>query len=492
MRASGILLPIFSLPSKYGIGCFSNEAYDFVDFLEKSGQKYWQILPLGPTGYGDSPYQSFSTFAGNPYFIDLDTLKEEGLLTQDECSAYENGWEERAVNYERIYFTRFKILKKAFKRSYIEDNQEFQDFIDKNTEWLADYSLFMAIKNHFQGISWLEWDEDIRIRQRDALKRYSQELREDILFFQFQQFKFWEQWTRLKSYANKKGIKIIGDIPIYVALDSVDSWADYELFQFDENRKPVAAAGCPPDAFSETGQLWGNPLYDWEYHKKTSYKWWVRRMKHCFELYDTVRVDHFRGFDEYYSIPAGDKTAESGRWMKGPGYQIFEELNSQAGQMDIIAEDLGHLTESVTELVKKTGYPGMKVLEFAFDSGDSSAYLPHHYGFNCIVYTGTHDNQTIKTWFAQLQGRARSYAMDYVNLYHIPEEERYWEFIRLALASTAKLAVIPIQDYLGLGEEARINYPSTLGGNWEWRLLKEEVSDELADRIHKMVRIYSR
>ena len=361
-RGSGVLLPVSSIPSKYGIGAFSKEAYDFVDKLAKGGQQYWQILPLGATGYGDSPYQSFSTFAGNPYYIDLEALIEEGLLTAEECDSVDFGGDERTVDYEKIYFNRFDVLRKAYERSEHKTTDEYKEFIKKNKDWLEDYALYMAVKNSMEGKSWIEWDEDIRMRQPEAITRYKKELKDEIDFYKFQQYKFAQQWTKLKSYANENGVKIIGDIPIYVAFDSADAWAGPELFQFDEAGYPTGVAGCPPDAFSATGQLWGNPLYKWEYHKETGYKWWIKRIAYCFDLYDVVRIDHFRGFDEYYDIPYGDKTAENGCWRKGPGIDLFKAMNKKLGEREIIAEDLGFLTDTVLQLLEDTGYPGMKVL----------------------------------------------------------------------------------------------------------------------------------
>lgn len=492
MRKSGVLLPIASLPSKYGIGAFSKYAYKFIDQLKASGQSCWQILPLGPTGYGDSPYQSFSTFAGNPYFIDLDALIEEGYLTKEECEAYDFGEDNRYIDYGKLYLSRFKVLKIAYDRSHITDNKEFQQFIKDNDYWLDDYSLYMAVKNHFSGISWSEWNDDIRLRKFEAMVSYKKQFIEEIDFYKFQQFVFIKQWLKLKKYANDNGIKIIGDIPIYVAFDSSDCWAHPELFQFDKRRQLVAVAGCPPDAFSPTGQLWGNPLYDWKYHKKTSYAWWMQRFSYSFKLYDVVRIDHFRGFDEYYSIPNGSPTAEKGKWEKGPGYDIFKELGKQLGEVDIIAEDLGFLTKSVIELVKKTGYPGMKVLEFAFDSREESDYLPHNYDKNCIVYTGTHDNETIVGWYKNLNAADKNLAKDYLNITNNKVKDIQWRFIALALSSVANLAVIPMQDYLGLGNEGRINKPSTVGGNWRWRLLEDEITEELICKIKKFTKLYGR
>jgi len=492
MRACGILMPIYSLPSKYGIGCFSKEAYDFVDFLKESGQSYWQILPLGSTGYGDSPYQSFSTFAGNPYFIDLETLAKEGLLTTEECEEYDFGQDKRYIEYDKIYFSRFKILRKAFDRSRDKTDIEYENFKKENDFWLKDYTLYTAVKRHFNEVSWNKWDDDIKLRTPEAVKRYSEELKDDIEFYKFIQYKFWEQWSNLKNYANKNKIKIIGDIPIYVAFDSADSWSNPQLFKFDKQNNPIEVAGCPPDGFSLKGQLWGSPIYDWDYHKKTSYSWWIQRILYCFKLYDVVRIDHFRGFDEYYTIPFGQPTAEFGHWEKGPGLDFFHALNSKIGKVEIIAEDLGFVTDSVRKLVKDTGYPGMKVLEFAFDSREENDYLPHNYEKNCVVYTGTHDNDTIKGWYKSLPKKDKQMSIDYLGNEKTNFKDIHWDFIRLALSSVANYAIIPIQDYLGLGEEARMNTPSTVGGNWKWRLLDGEITKELSLKIKKMVKLYSR
>ena len=490
MRESGVLLPISSIPSKYGIGTFSRQAYQFVDFLEKAGQSYWQILPLGPTGYGDSPYQSFSTFAGNPYYIDLDALAEKGWLTEEECEDCDFGKDRMYVDYEKIYLSRFTILEKAYRRSNIADNDDFLEFKMNNANWLYDYALYMSVKNSFGGKSWIKWDEDIRLRKPEALARYRKKYAGEIEFYEFQQFIFSMQWKKLKEYANRKKIKIVGDIPIYVAFDSADTWANPELFQLDSNCRPIAVAGCPPDAFSSTGQLWGNPLYRWEYHRETGYEWWMRRIAYSYELYDVVRIDHFRGFDEYYSIPYGNPTAEYGTWEKGPGYDIFRVMKEKLGNMQLIAEDLGFLTPSVIRLVKKSGYPGMKILQFAFDSREESDYLPHNYQHNCVVYTGTHDNDTTVGWYNTFNRRDKAFAKRYLNIR--TNKEVQWEFIRAALSSVADTAIIPMQDYLGLGSEARINTPSTLGNNWKWRLLPGQCTEELAERIRKMTKLYGR
>ena len=490
MRESGVLLPVASLPSDYGIGCFSKEAYEFVDQLKAGGQKNWQILPLGPTGYGDSPYQSFSTFAGNPYFIDLETLIKEGLLTREECDACDFGDNAEFIDYEKIYFSRFKILRKAFER-FVPD-EEFETFAEENKAWLEDYALYMAIKNSLGGISWSQWPAELKRRVPEAMEEKKKELEEEIQFIRFQQYEFTKQWTRLKKYANDQGIRIIGDIPIYVAFDSADAWANPQLFQFDEECTPIAVAGCPPDAFAATGQLWGNPLYDWEYHEKTGFAWWIQRLEYCYKLYDVVRVDHFRGFDEYYAIPYGDKTAENGKWRKGPGLELFKAVKKAMGEMSIIAEDLGYLTDSVRQLVKDTGYPGMKVLQFAFDSREESDYLPHNYEHNCVVYTGTHDNNTILGWLDEMAPEDRLLAERYLDNRYTRKEDMPWDFIRLAMASVADLAITPIQEFLCLGGEARINRPSTLGTNWKWRLLKVQITHEVTGKMYDMTKLYGR
>ncbi len=493
MRKAGILMPISSIPSPYGIGTFGKASYEFVDFLEKAGQTLWQILPLGPTGYGDSPYQSFSTFAGNPYYIDLELLIQKGYLTREECDSYDFGTDAHDIDYEKIYLSRFKVLKQAWKRAGekgLFQRQDYLDFVEKNSFWLEDYALYMAVKNAFGGVCFLEWEEDIRLRKKKALAKYQEELSEEINFYCFQQYLFSTQWQALKKYANKKGIEIIGDIPIYVAFDSADTWANPKLFQLDEEGKPIAVAGCPPDAFTATGQLWGNPLYRWKYHKKTGYEWWLKRIAYCYELYDIVRIDHFRGFDAYWSVPYGDPTAEKGHWEKGPGYDLFEELKKKQGKQKVIAEDLGFLTDSVIKLVKKTGYPGMKVIQFAFGEGAESGYLPHNYPKNCVAYTGTHDNDTTLSWARQMAPKEARFAMEYLGVQS--RKELPQACIRAAIASTADIAIIPMQDYLQLGKEARINVPSTLGINWRWRMDKAALTKELAKKIRKLAKTYGR
>ncbi len=490
MRRCGVLMPVSSIPTRFGIGGFSQEAYDFVDFLADSGQSLWQILPLGPTGYGDSPYQSFSTFAGSPYYISLDSLIDEGLLSEKECAAADVGNDECRVDYEKIYNTRFKLLRKAFDRADIAKNADYHKFVEENKEWLDDYAMYMAVKDSLGGISWIEWDEGLRLRKPETIAEYRKKLADEIEFYCYQQYLFSAQWQKLKAYANKKGISIVGDIPIYVAFDSADTWANPELFQLDEKNYPIAVAGCPPDAFSATGQLWGNPLYRWEYHEETGFEWWIRRLAHCFKLYDVVRIDHFRGFDEYWSVPYGDKTAQNGEWKKGPGYKLFEAVKTTLGKREVIAEDLGFLTPSVLRLVKKTGFPGMKVLQFAFDSREESDYLPYNYPKNCVVYTGTHDNDTSKGWIGSISRKDAAFARKFLNVRKnaaVPDS-----MIRAALGSVADTAVIPMQDYLGLGSNARINTPSTLGGNWEWRMESSACTKELSAYMLELARVYGR
>ena len=494
-RAAGILMPISSLPGKYGIGSFSKEAYKFVDWLASAGQTYWQILPIHPTSYGDSPYQSFSTFAGNPYFIDLDTLIEEGVLTQEECAQVFFGDDEKDIDYAALYEGRNILLTMAYERSNISKNPEYQQFLGENRWWLDDYALFMALKNFFGGQTWSQWPEDIRLRWGFALDYYRRELYFEIEYQMYLQFKFFQQYRKLKAYANEKGIQIIGDIPIYVAMDSADTWAHPELFQLDENNVPTAVAGCPPDGFSATGQLWGNPLYRWEHHRNTGYAWWLSRLWYCYRLYDVTRVDHFRGFDEYYSIPYGEETAMNGHWEKGPGIDLFRCVEANLGWHEVIAEDLGFMTDSVRQLVLDSGFPGMKVLEFAFDardSGSASDYLPHNYTENCVAYTGTHDNETLVGWFDSISKEEQKLARDYLCDQHTPKKYLYKSFIALAMRSRAKYCIIPMQDWLGLDNRSRLNKPSTMGCNWRWRVTDQQLTKELNSQILETVKRYGR
>ena len=492
-RSAGILLPISSLTSKYGIGCFDKKAYEFVDYLKEAGQSYWQILPLGPTSYGDSPYQSFSTFAGNPYYIDLNELVLNGLLTKEECEQV--GFKDNDdIDYGLLYSKRYALLKKAFERSGITIDTDFIRFCDEN-KWLDEYALFMALKDYFGGVSWDKWEKNLRLRKDFTLNEYRSKLSDEINFYKFLQYMFFAQWNKLKKYANEKGIKIIGDIPIYVAADSADVWAEPELFQLDKDGKPKAVAGCPPDGFAADGQLWGNPLYDWDYHKETGFEWWISRLSHCFKLYDVVRIDHFRGFDEYYSIPYGDKNAKNGYWEKGPGMELFTAVEKALGKREVIAEDLGFMTDSVRQLVKDSGFPNMKVLEFAFDSRDTGSrndYLPHNYNENCVAYTGTHDNQTIASWFDTITEDEREMAREYLSDGFTPTEKLNKAFISLIMRSKARLCIIPMQDWLGLDDKSRINVPSTVGKNWRWRLTENQLTEKLKNEILKTTRIFGR
>ena len=492
MRASGVLLPISSIPSNYGIGCFSKEAFAFVDQLVRGGQKYWQILPLGPTGYGDSPYQSFSTFAGNPYFIDLEVFIREGYLTEWDCRNRDWGGSESYVDYGKIYNARYDLLRMAFQKFHGENDPEYQKFVEANTFWLSEYSLFTAIKNEQGGKLWLEWPEPLKNRDEAALSEARRRLDEDIRFCMFQQYWFYKQWCWLKTYANNCGIRIIGDVPIYVALDSADTWSNSSLFKFNADVLPSAVAGCPPDGFSPTGQLWGNPVYNWAYHKETGYDWWIKRMQHSLQFYDVIRIDHFRGFDEYYEIPYGDPTAEYGHWEKGPGMELFSVVKEAVPGLAVIAEDLGLLTDSVIKLVEDSGFPGMKVLQFAFDASWDSLYLPHKYNKNCVVYTGTHDTETTRGWFENLSDYDRKFVQAYTACKDQPVEECVWALIRTAQASVAELCIIPSQDYLCLGNEARMNTPGSFGDNWKWRLMKGQIPEDVLGRMRALTRLYGR
>lgn len=490
MRTSGIIAHISSLPSPYGIGTLGRAAYEFIDFLSAAGQKYWQILPVGPTSFGDSPYQSYSTFAGNPYFIDLEKLAEDGLLDKQELDAVDWYGHPEYVDYDRQYEHRFRFLRKAFEASDYTKKQDYWAFAEQNKSWLDNYSLFMALKEYFGGKPWTEWDSDIKRREPLAVARYTAQFTGEMDFWRYVQYLFFSQWNKLKEYAGQKGISIIGDIPIYVALDSADAWADNELFLLDGSRNPVKVAGCPPDAFSATGQLWGNPLYDWDYHRRTGFDWWVRRVEAANRIYDRIRIDHFRGFDTFYAIPYGDATAERGEWMQGPGMELFNALKARLGSIDIIAEDLGYLTESVHELLRQSGYPGMKVLQFAFDDSHNSSYLPHYHIPNCVVYTGTHDNNTVCGWLSSAPENDVIFCRHYLRLNE--EEGEHWGFIKAAWASVADTAIAQIQDFLGLGSEARMNVPSTFGTNWKWRMKENALTPELAGKIRDITFLYGR
>ncbi|MFR6280511.1 MAG: 4-alpha-glucanotransferase [Lacrimispora saccharolytica] len=470
-RGAGILMPISSLPAPYGIGTFGKSAYEFADSLKRARQSYWQVLPLGPTSYGDSPYQSFSAFAGNPYFIDLDALLEEELLTKEEIDACYWLDSEEEVKYDAVYYYRFPLLKKAYERSRHGETEEYRAFCAKNSHWLDDYALYMALKGHFGNKEWMKWEEPIRLRKPEAVKRYEELLREEIGYWKFLQFKFYEQWEQLKNYVNGLGISIIGDIPIYVALDSADVWTHPELFQLDpDTLTPLRVAGVPPDAFSDDGQLWGNPLYDWDKIEKTGFAWWKDRMRASARLYDVVRIDHFIGVVQYYSIPYGAEDGKTGEWKQGPGKKLTDAINEAAGDAKIIAEDLGIFCPAVKELLRETGYPGMKIIEFAFSGDRFNEHLPHCYEPNSVVYGGTHDNETLVGYFKPeaRQWWELQYIADYLGAAH--HEEVPDKVFRAAYGSVASVAVFQMQDVLGLGNEARMNTPGTVGGNWKWRM----------------------
>lgn len=490
MRKSGILMHISSLPSDYGIGKLGKEAYDFADFLEKSGVSVWQILPISPTSYGDSPYQSFSVHAGNPYFIDFETLEKDGLLEKSEYSNVNWGCDPLRVDYEKIYYNVFPVLRKAYER-FDKKNSNYKKFLKEKSDWIYDYALFMALKDAHGGKPWQEWEKPISMFEEKAVADAREEYADDIGFYCVIQYWFYSQWTKLKSYCNEKGISIVGDIPIYVAYDSVDVWTSPELFCLDEERIPTDVAGCPPDFFSATGQLWGNPLYDWEYHKKTGFKWWIKRLESAIELYDTVRIDHFRGLESYYAIPYGNPTAEIGEWRKGPNTALFEAAKKSLGEMSIIAEDLGFITPEVREMLDACGYPGMKILQFAFDGDSSCGDLPHNYkSSNCIVYTGTHDNATLNGWANSLGSKSVSFAKRYLRVKDrkdLPEA-----MIRAVWSSTGELAVAQIQDFLSEGADARMNIPATASGNWQYRVKKGSFTQKLAKKIYALNKLFYR
>ncbi len=491
-RVSGILMPITSLPSPYGIGTIGKDARKFARFLRSSGQKIWQILPVGPTSYGDSPYQSFSTYAGNPYMIDLDTLVSEGLLKKSQIKKFFWGDNDEKIDYGAIYFSRFKILRIAYENYKLQDDQKaFRSFNRKNSFWLRDYALYMAVKNHFDNKAWNEWDdEDIKQRKESAIRKYTRKFRDEINFYKFIQFEFFKQWEEFRTYVNSLGIKILGDMPIYVAMDSADTWAHPELFLLDENKRPISVAGCPPDYFSETGQLWGNPLYDWDYLKSTGYKWWFERIKSASKLFDITRIDHFRAFDTYYAIPYPSENAINGEWRLGPNIDFFNKMKEELGDIPIVAEDLGELFDSVKELLKKTGYPGMKILQFAFDGKPDNDFIPSKYVENSVVYTGTHDNDTVIGWYNSAPAYERENCNKYLDIHE--GDSINMKFIEAVYKSCADYAIIPMQDVLGLDSTARINTPSTLGGNWAWRISKNALTKEISDTLKELSVRYSR
>lgn len=491
MRQSGILLHVTSLPSSHGIGSLGEAAYEFVDFLKKAGQSCWQMLPINPTGYGDSPYQALSSFAGNYYLIDLDLLVEEGLLESSEV--LEKNWGENPakVDFSIMYRQRLPLLRKAFERFHAEKYPEYEEFVQQKKWWLQDFALFMALKEGHEQAPWTQWEDGVRLRDEEALKECRERLKEQIEFHYFLQFFFYRQWENLHGYAAKQGISLIGDVPIYVPMDSADVWAAPEHFQLDQNRMPVVIAGCPPDAFAAEGQRWGNPIYDWEAMKEDGYEWWISRLRAATHFFDVIRIDHFRGIESYWSIPAEEETAVKGQWRKGPGMDLIRAIHDNLPETRFIAEDLGFLTPEVITMQEQSGFPGMKVLQFAFDSRESGNYLPYTYMRNTVCYTGTHDNETLRQWQEMISSENLKYALEYLQ---IEDEERLSNaMITCGMASVSDLFVAQMQDYLELGAEARMNKPSTLNDrNWTWRALGSQITPELAERIGKLTKLYGR
>ncbi len=493
-RNSGILLHPTSLPGSFGIGSLGKEAYKFVDFLIESGQKLWQVYPLGPTGFGDSPYQCFSAFAGNPLLISLEKLVSHNLLSRTDLET-EDVFDDTSVDYGKVINFKIPILKLAFdnfkrKGSKVE-KIKFTNFCEENAIWLKDYALFMSVKAHFGGKPWVEWDYDIKMRNPDAISRYEDLLSYSIEFQKFIQFLFFRQWGELKAYANQNSVKIVGDIPIFVAFDSADSWANPEIFLFDEDRKPVKVAGVPPDYFSATGQLWGNPLYNWEKLREDDFAWWIKRIQANLKISDIIRIDHFRGFAAYWAVPSEETTAINGEWVHAPGKELFEAIEKELGILPIIAEDLGDITPDVYELRDYFNFPGMKILQFAFDSGEENDYLPHTYPQNCVVYTGTHDNDTVLGWYQNASEEDKKWVREYLSVTG-NKKTINWDFIRAAWASTANIAITPLQDILGLDSSARINTPGKPDGNWQWRFKSRDVNARLAEKLYKLTKTYYR
>lgn len=490
-RGMGILMPISALPSPYGMGTLGEESYRYADFLKRIGCKYWQVLPVGPTSFGDSPYQSFSAFAGNPYFIDLDYLIEEELLTGEEVLGVTWFQEEDTVDYSIQYNNRFSILRLAYERSNHREEEAFEEFCEENEYWLEDYSLFMALKKHFHNLPWTQWEEEIKFREKEAVERYAGLLEEEVEFWKFCQYKFRLQWDSLKAYIRERGISLIGDIPLYTAMDSADVWVHGDLFELDERKKPINVAGVPPDLFSSDGQRWGNPLYRWDVMEDNDFKWWRERMKICASLYDIIRVDHFIGVVNYFSIPAECKTAVGGKWLPGPGRKLTNIMKESIGDAKIIAEDLGIITPNVRALIEETGYPGMKIIEFGLDGPVTNDYLPHNYTTsNIAAYTGTHDNETLVGF---LSGKSKEH-LEYLEKYFAPsgQEDLPDAIIRTLYACIADVAIVQMQDLLKLDNRARINFPSTVGTNWRWRMTEEQYEEIGEDRLLELAKLYGR
>ena len=490
-RSSGILMPMSSLPSPYGIGTMGKAAYEFIDFLKAAGQKYWQLLPMGPTSYGDSPYASFSTFAGNPYFIDLDMLVEDGLLKKAELKGIRWSVKKDRVDYGLIFQSRFKILRKAFHNGREALKEEIAAFRRENAGWLEDYALFMAVKGKFNLAGWTQWpDEDIRLHKPEAVEKYGRELKEEVDFYVFMQFLFFRQWEALRAYAREAGVQFIGDIPIYVAMDSADVWSAPQYFQLDGENVPTEVSGVPPDAFTEDGQLWGNPLYDWDAMAADGYGWWIRRIDGAKKLYDVIRIDHFRGLESYWAVPYGAETAKEGQWRPGPGMKLVGVLASWFHDLSFIAEDLGYVTPEVKALLADSGFPGMKILEFAFDAHGESDYLPHRCTSNSVCYMGTHDNDTVQGWLETMSEDDLDFASRYM---HITEDEGWnWGLIRTGMATASNLFVVQMQDVLELPADCRMNTPGTSSGNWQWRMQPGLLTEELAAKLLTYTKTFRR
>ena len=489
MRSSGILMHITSLPGPYGVGTMGKEAFAFVDFLKQAGQSMWQILPLTPTGYGDSHYQSCSTYAGNHYLIDLESLIEEGLLMKEEVEPIDWCWSETKADFGKLYNNRLKVLRIAYSR--FQGGADFDRFLEDSKAWLPDFAMFMALKAKNYGNPWYTWEPGVKMRYPEAMEAMRSELADELRFYSFVQYLFHKQWNALRTYANQNGIKIIGDVPIYVPLDSVEVWAEPGMFQLDDNLNPKVIAGVPPDGFSADGQLWGNPIYDWEKMKADGFRWWLRRLAAAGEWYDIVRMDHFRGLEAYWAVPYDASTAKAGHWEKGPDMAFVEAVKKGLPELEMIAEDLGFLTQEVLDLRDNSGFPGMNVLEFAFDSREPSEYLPHTYTRNSVVYTGTHDNMTMRQWFDTATRDAKKYAVEYMGL--TEAEGLVLGTIRTAMSSVSDMCVIQLPDWLNLGGEARMNFPGTLSdANWTWRAEKKAINSSLAKRIYNMTKLYGR